>query len=218
MARMISFVLTNVGSKVVLAVTGAVMFLFLIGHMLGNLQIFEGSERLNAYAAFLKSTGELLWGARIVLLVAVALHIVTAAKVTLSNWLARPVGYACKKNIETSYAARTMIVTGPLVFLYVVYHLMMFTWLSTGPGYSPTDVYANVVAAFQMPAISIVYIVAMLVLGVHLYHGIWSMLQTVGIANPRYQWLRRSVAPVVAIVITAGYIAIPVAVLVGIVK
>ena len=218
MTRLIAFLRTNVGSKVVLAATGAVLFLFLIGHMLGNLQIFEGPERLNAYAAFLKSTGELLWGSRLVLLVALTLHIATAVKVTLSNWQARPVGYAFKKNVETSYAARTMIITGPLVFLYVAYHLMMFTWLSTGPGYSPTDVYANVVSAFQVPAISIVYIVAMLILGTHLYHGVWSMLQTVGISNPRYQWLRRSVAPVVAIVIAAGYIAIPLAVLVGIVK
>ena len=152
------------------------------------------------------------------LLVAVTLHIATAVKVTLANWRARPVGYAYRKDIETDYAARTMIVTGPLVFLYVAYHLMMFTWLTTGPGYSETDVYTNVVSAFQVPVISIVYIVAMLILGTHLYHGIWSMLQTVGISNPRYRWLRRTVAPVVAIVIAAGYIAIPVAVLVGIVK
>ncbi len=218
MTRLISFLRTNVGSKVVLAATGAVLFLFLVGHMLGNLQIFEGPERLNVYAAFLKSTGELLWGARAMLLVAVTLHIATAVKVTLANWRARPVGYAYRKDIETDYAARTMIVTGPLVFLYVAYHLMMFTWLTTGPGYSETDVYTNVVSAFQVPVISIVYIVAMLILGTHLYHGIWSMLQTVGISNPRYRWLRRTVAPVVAIVIAAGYIAIPVAVLVGIVK
>ncbi|MBI5723023.1 MAG: succinate dehydrogenase cytochrome b subunit [Planctomycetes bacterium] len=218
MTRIFSFSRTNVGSKVVLAATGAVIFLFLIGHMLGNLQIFEGPERLNAYAALLKSTGKLLWGARIMLLVAVTLHIVTAAKVTLANWRARPVGYTCKKNIETSYAARTMIITGPLVFLYVAYHLMMFTLLKTGPEYSETDVYANVVAAFKMPVISGVYIVAMLILGAHLYHGIWSMLQTVGIGNSRYRRLRRTVAPAVAIVIAAGYIAIPVAVLAGIVK
>jgi len=218
MTRMILFWRTNVGSKVVLAATGAVLFLFLVGHMLGNLQIFEGSERLNAYAAFLKSTGELLWGVRVMLLVAVTLHIATAAKVTLANWRARPHGYACKRDVETSYAARTMIITGPLVFLYVVYHLMMFTLLTTGPGYSPTNVYANVVAAFRMPIVSGIYIVAMLILGTHLYHGIWSMLQTVGVSNPRYRWLRRTVAPVAALAIAAGYIAVPVAVLVGIVK
>ena len=106
-----------------------------------------------------------------------------------------------------------MIITGPLILLYVVYHLMMFTFLTTGPGYSRTDVYANVTAAFRVPAISVVYIVAMLMLGTHLYHGAWSMLHSMGISNPRYRRLRRVAAPVAAILITLGYIAIPLAVL-----
>jgi succinate dehydrogenase / fumarate reductase cytochrome b subunit len=198
-----------------MAVTGVILLLYIIGHLLGNLQIFEGPERLNAYAAFLKSTGELLWAVRIVLLVSLVLHVIASVQVSLASKRSRPAGYAEKKSIETSYAARTMIWSGPLIFLYVVYHLAMFTFLVTGPGYSPTDVYRNEVQAFQVPAISAFYVVAIIFLGMHLYHGAWSMLHTLGASNPRYRVLRRTIAPIVAIAITVGYIAIPIAVLLG---
>jgi succinate dehydrogenase / fumarate reductase cytochrome b subunit len=198
-----------------MAVTGVILFLFVVGHLLGNLQIFAGPERLNAYAAFLKRTGEVLWAVRAVLLVALVLHIVAAVQVSLASKRARPIPYAVKKNVETGYAARTMLWSGPLIFVYVVYHLAMFTFLATGPGYSPTDVYRNEVLAFRVPAISAVYVLAIVFLGMHLYHGAWSMLHTLGASNPRYRVLRRRVAPAVAIAITAGYIAIPVAVLTG---
>jgi succinate dehydrogenase / fumarate reductase cytochrome b subunit len=198
-----------------MAVTGVILLLYIVGHLLGNLQIFEGPERLNAYAAFLKSTGELLWAVRIVLLLSLVLHVIASIQVSLASKRARPAGYAEKESIETSYAARTMIWSGPLIFLYVVYHLAMFTFLVTGPGYSPTDVYRNEVQAFQVPAISFFYVVAIVFLGMHLYHGAWSMLHTLGASNPRYRVLRRTIAPIVAIAITVGYIAIPIAVLLG---
>jgi succinate dehydrogenase / fumarate reductase cytochrome b subunit len=201
-----------------MAVTGVILFLFVVGHLLGNLQIFAGPERLNAYAAFLKRTGEVLWAVRAVLLVALVLHIVAAVQVSLASKQARPIPYAVKKNVETGYAARTMLWSGPLIFAYVVYHLAMFTFLATGPGYSPTDVYRNEVLAFRVPAISAVYVLAIVFLGMHLYHGAWSMLHTLGASNPRYRVLRRRVAPAVAIAITAGYIAIPVAVLAGLIS
>jgi succinate dehydrogenase / fumarate reductase cytochrome b subunit len=215
MGRIGAFWRSLVGKKVIMAVTGVILLLYIIGHLLGNLQIFEGPERLNAYAAFLKSTGELLWAVRIVLLVSLVLHVIASVQVSLASKRSRPAGYAEKKSIETSYAARTMIWSGPLIFLYVVYHLAMFTFLVTGPGYSPTDVYRNEVQAFQVPAISAFYVVAIVFLGMHLYHGAWSMLHTLGASNPRYRFLRRTIAPVVAIAITAGYIAIPIAVLMG---
>jgi succinate dehydrogenase / fumarate reductase cytochrome b subunit len=218
MGRLTAFYSTLVGKKVVMAATGVILFLFVVGHLLGNLQIFEGPERLNAYSAFLKKTGEILWAVRIVLLAALVLHVLASVQVTLASWRARPTGYAEKKSIETTYAARTMIWSGPLIFLYVVYHLMMFTFLTTGPGFSPTDVYRNEILAFRVPAITAVYVVAILFLGLHLYHGIWSMLHTLGASNPRYRVVRRTVAPVVAILITAGYISIPVAVLAGLVS
>jgi succinate dehydrogenase / fumarate reductase cytochrome b subunit len=218
MGRLTAFWRSLVGKKVIMAATGVILFLFVVGHLLGNLQIFEGPERLNAYSAFLKRTGEILWAVRLVLLAALVLHVVASVQVSLASRRARPVAYAVKKSIETSYAARTMIWSGPLIFLYVVYHLAMFTFLVTGPGYSPTDVYRNEVLAFRVPAISAVYVVAILFLGLHLYHGVWSMLHTLGASNPRYRVLRRTVAPAVAIAITAGYVAIPIAVLAGLVS
>jgi succinate dehydrogenase / fumarate reductase cytochrome b subunit len=218
MGRLTAFYSTLVGKKVIMAVSGVILFLFVVGHLLGNLQIFDGPERLNAYSAFLKKTGEILWAVRLVLLAALVLHVVASVQVSLASMRARPIAYAVKKSIETSYAARTMIWSGPLIFLYIVYHLAMFTFLVTGPGYSPTDVYRNEVLAFRVPAISAVYVVAILFLGLHLYHGIWSMLHTLGASNPRYRVLRRTVAPAVAIAITAGYIAIPIAVLAGLVS
>jgi len=213
-----SYCRSNVGQKAVMAVTGAVLFLFIIGHLAGNMQMFAGRERINAYAAFLKNTGELLWVARGTLLLALTLHIIASAQITLANWRARPVGYAFKRDIETTYAAKTMILSGPLILLYVIYHLMMFNFLVTGPGYSQTDVYGNVIKAFQTPAIAGVYILAMLMLGLHLSHGIWSMLHTLGISNPRYHKLRRIVAPAIAAIIAAGYISIPLAALIGVLK
>jgi succinate dehydrogenase / fumarate reductase cytochrome b subunit len=201
-----------------MAVTGVILFLFVVGHLLGNLQIFAGPERLNAYSAFLKGLGEILWAVRVVLLAALILHIVAAVQVSLASKRARPIPYAVKKNIETGYAARTMIWSGPLIFAYVVYHLAMFTFLVTGPGYSRTDVYRNEVLAFRMPAVTAAYVLAILFLGMHLYHGTWSMVHTLGGSNPRYRFLRRTVAPIVSIAITLGYIAIPVAVLAGLVS
>ncbi|HSB81971.1 MAG TPA: hypothetical protein VLM91_24590 [Candidatus Methylomirabilis sp.] len=123
MGRLAAVCRSMVGKKVVLAATGIVLFLFLVGHLLGNLLIFVGREQLNAYAAFLKRTGELLWAARLILLAALILHILASLQITLVNWRARPIDYVVKKDVETGYAARTMIISGPLVFLYVAYHL-----------------------------------------------------------------------------------------------
>lgn len=218
MGRLTAFWRSLLGKKVVMAVTGVILFLFVVGHLLGNLQIFAGPKRLNAYAAFLKGTGEILWTVRGVLLAALILHIVAAVQVSLANKRARPIPYVFKKDIETGYAARTMLWSGPLIFVYVVYHLAMFTFLVTGPGYSATDVYRNEVLAFRMPAVTAAYILAIVFLGMHLYHGAWSMIHTLGGSNPRYRFLRRTVAPIVAIAVTLGYIAIPVAVLAGLVS
>jgi succinate dehydrogenase / fumarate reductase cytochrome b subunit len=205
-----------VGKKVTMAATGVLLTLFVIGHLAGNLLILAGPEAYNAYSHFLKhQVIELLWVARSVLLGSLVLHVVASIQVSLSSRRARPVGYALKKNVETTYAARTMIWSGPLLFLYIVYHLMMFTFLVTGPGYSPTNVYRNVVLSFQVPAISGVYVAAMVLLCLHIHHGAWSMMQTLGAGTPRYRTLRRMVAPALAAAISLGYILIPVSVLLG---
>ncbi|HEY5312582.1 MAG TPA: succinate dehydrogenase cytochrome b subunit [Pirellulales bacterium] len=216
--RFVAFYRTTVGKKVVMAVSGLVLLVFVVGHLAGNLQIFLGAEALNDYAALLRRTPELLWPARIGLLAALVLHLVASVQLVIANRRARPAPYAVKRDIETNYAARTMAISGPFVLLYVIYHLAMFTFLTTGPGYSQTDVYRNVVQAFQSPTISAVYIAAMLLLGLHLYHGTWSLLHTLGVSSPHYRWLRRGLAPVVAAAITAGYISIPLAVLAGVVE
>lgn len=216
--RLAAFYCTTVGKKLVMAVSGLLLFVFVITHLAGNLQIFLGADKLNDYAALLRRMPELLWLARIVLLAALAVHVIASVQLVLANRRARPVRYAVKRDIETNYAARTMAISGPLVLLYVIYHLAMFTFLVAGPGYSHTDVYRNVVLAFQVPSISGIYIAAMLLLGFHLYHGAWSMLHTIGISSPRYRWLRRGFAPTVAIAITAGYISIPLAVLAGVIQ
>lgn len=202
-----------------MAVTGVILVLFIMEHMLGDLLVFAGPEKLNDYSHLLKHTiSEVTWAMRAGLLTSLILHVVAAIQVAAASRQARPVGYALKKDIATSYAARTMRWTGPLLLVYLVYHLMMFTFLTTGPGYSPTDVRHNVILAFQVPYIAGVYIAAMLMLGTHLYHGAWSMLQTLGAGRAKQPALRRAIAPTFAILVTAGYVSIPLAVLAGLVK
>lgn len=217
-SRLAAYYRTTVGKKLLMAVSGVALLAFVIAHLAGNLQIFLGAEKLNDYAVLLRRSPELLWPARLGLLLALAVHVVASAQIVRANRRARPVRYVVKRDIETTYAARTMAISGPLILLYVLYHLAMFTFLITGPGYSHSDVYRNVVLAFQTPAISAIYISAMLLLGLHLYHGVWSMLHTLGVSSPRYYRLRRGLAPVVALAITSGYISIPIAVLAGILK
>lgn len=218
MAQAIYFLRSLVGQKILMALSGLIVFLFAIFHLLANLLIFAGREWINGFAALLEQTGPLLIIAEIVLLAAFLVHIASSVVVTWASWRARPVAYAAKKDIATTYAARTMILSGPLFLVFLVYHVMMLKYLVTGPGYSPTDIYGNLVAAFRVPAISIIYIGAMLLLGYHLYHGVWSMLQTVGLESVRYKRLRLVAAPVVAALVTAGYITIPMAVWIGAIK
>ena len=184
---------TVVGKKVVMAVTGLVLVGFVIAHMLGNLKIFLGAQAIDAYAVFLRTMGEpalpyslLLWAVRIVLLVCVVLHITAAVQLTRMNWAARPQGYDTKKSIATTYAARTMRWSGVILALFIVYHLLHLTAGAVGfrPGaFHDLSVYRNVVAGFSVWYVALFYIVAMACL--HLDHGIWSMLQTLGWNNAR---------------------------------
>ncbi len=218
MAGVRTFYRSLVGKKIIMAVTGLLLLLFVLFHLTANLEIFLGREALNRWAATLDSLGLLLWAARATLLVTFCVHVVAAIQVWWASYRARPIPYQVKKDIATSYAARTMIISGPLILFFLIYHVMMFTFLVTGPGYSRTDVYSNVVAAFQVPSISGVYILTMLILGYHLYHATWSMLHTFGISNPRYQRLRWILSPALAAIVTLGFILIPVAVLTGFIQ
>src|SRR5271156_1612706 len=167
------------GKKIVMAVTGAILFAFVIGHMLGNLQVFEGPGRINAYGHFLHSLGEILWAERIVLLTAVVLHITATVQLALRNKKARPVGYSRKEAINSSYASRTMYCSGPIVLVFIIFHLLQFTagYIHPQSQFIVGDVYHNVVAGFQVWWVSAWYIFAICLLGLHLSHGLWSMFQ-----------------------------------------
>jgi succinate dehydrogenase / fumarate reductase cytochrome b subunit len=216
---------TTVGKKVVMAVTGVVLVGFVIAHMLGNLKIFLGVEAIDTYASFLRTMGEplvpygtLLWVARIILLVSVALHILAAVQLTRMNWAARPRGYETKQSIATTYAARTMRWSGVILALFVVYHLLHFTAGLVGfsPGqFEELKVHHNVVAGFSVWYVSLFYVLAMAALCLHLDHGVWSMFQTLGCNNARMSSVLRGLSRAVALVVFAGFISVPVAVLAG---
>lgn len=215
------FYQATIGKKVVMAVTGLILGGFVIAHLAGNLQIFMGPEALDEYALFLKERPAVLWMARAVLLVAVAAHIVAAVQLTRLKNRARPQGYRRKQNITSSYASRTMMWSGPIVAAFVVYHLLHLTFgvaHPTYPDFEPHRVYRNVVAGFQQPVVAGAYIAAMIMLGLHLYHGLWSMFQTLGINHPGYNLGLRRFAAVTTIIIVAGNISIPLAVLLGFVR
>ncbi len=213
-----SFYASTTGKKAAMAVSGCILFLFVVGHLIGNLQIYEGQDKLNRYAVLLRSMPALLWSVRTALLVMVLLHIWSSVQLAARNIGARPVGYQKKKAAGSSYASRTMYWSGPIILAFVIYHLLDFTFGKVNPHFEPGDVYGNVVASFQVIPVAMFYILAMLLLCLHLYHGLWSMFQSLGIAHPRYTPLLRRGAAVVAILIAAGNISIPVAVLAGWVK
>jgi len=207
-----------VGKKVVMALTGCVLCLFVLGHMLGNLQVYQGAEKLNHYAAFLQGLGAGLWAVRLVLLACVVLHVFSAYQLWRLKLDARPTAYVKKATVATTYAARTMIWSGPIVLAFIIYHLLHFTTGQAHPDFRHGDVYHNVIAGFSNPAASLFYIAANILLAIHLYHGVWSMFQTVGVNHPRYTpWLKR-LSKAYAWVIGLGNVSIPLAVLTGVVK
>jgi succinate dehydrogenase / fumarate reductase, cytochrome b subunit len=207
-----------IGKKAVMAVTGFILFGFVIGHMLGNLQIYLGPEKLDAYAEFLQKTKGLLWGVRLVLLASVVLHVTAAFQLAGLQSKARPQKYVKKASAGSSYASRTMYWSGPILLAFLIYHLMHFTTGQAHPDFQAGMVYRNVVTGFQSIPASLFYIVAMLMLGTHLYHGIWSMFQSLGINHPKYTpWFKR-LAAVAAAVLVGGNVSIPVAVMTGLIR
>jgi succinate dehydrogenase / fumarate reductase cytochrome b subunit len=212
------FYASTVGKKAVMAVSGLILFLFVLGHLVGNLQIYEGPEKLNNYAHFLCSMPALLWVFLITLIFMVLLYIWSSIQLALLKFDARPTGYVKKKATQSSYASRTMYWSGPIILAFVIYHLLDFTFGTVNPHFQEGDVYANVIASFQLVPVSAFYIVAMLLLCMHLYHGLWSMFQSMGFSHPRYTPVLKRSAAVVAILIAAGNISIPVSVLAGLVR
>lgn len=221
----LAFYGSALGKKAVMALTGIMLFGFIVMHMAGNLKIFLGAEAFNHYAEFLRQMGEPmlphgagLWMTRVVLLMAVTLHITAATQLTLQNRRARPVAYKRRKAVQLGYAERTMRWSGYLMAIYVIYHLLHFTVGSVHRDFSAVDPYHNVISAFQFWPVAAVYIVANLLLGMHLYHGLWSLFQSLGLNHPRYNMWRRCFAVTFAMVVTAGFLSVPLAVLTGIVS
>jgi len=209
---------STLGKKFVMAVTGGILFAFVLLHMVGNLQVFLGREQLNSYARLLRVEPLLLWAARLVLLACVGVHIVAAVQLTLHDWSMRPVGYARRRYRSATYAARTMVWSGPIIAAFVIYHLLHFTFGTLHPSFVADDVYHNVVAGFSVWYVSAFYVLAQLLLGLHLYHGMWSLFQTLGVSHASHDAMRRTFASAVAFLIVAGNCSIPVAVLAGLVR
>ena len=204
-----------IGKKVVMAATGVILFGFVLGHMAGNLQLFLGREKFDAYAELLRHTPALLWGVRIALLVSVILHITASVQLAALNQKARPVGYRKKAAVDSSYAARTMMWSGPIIAVFIVYHILHLTLGRGGLPFQEGRVYDNVIAGFRVVPVSIAYIVAMALLGMHLNHGLWSMFQSLGVSNPRYSAGMRRFAKIFSILVVIGFISIPIAVMAG---
>jgi len=215
---------STVGKKIVMAITGLIGVGFVIGHMVGNLQVFEGAEKINAYGRFLHHTvGTELWLVRLVLLAAVILHVVAAVQLTRRAQVARPQGYRQRTPQVSTWASRTIRWGGLLLLVFIVLHILHFT-VRAFPGYQAVDrtgsvdVYANLVTAFRNPWWTLFYVVSMIALGLHLYHGVWSSLRTLGQAKPSTNPLRRPVALALAALIWAGFTVVPVAIFLGLVR
>jgi len=212
------FFSSTLGKKWLMAVTGIILFGFVVGHMLGNLQIYLGQEQLDHYAELLQANKPFLWAFRSVLLFCVSVHIWAAVVIWLRNRSARPVKYKMFQPPGLDYAARTMVWSGPIIALFIVYHILDFTVGTANPDFIKGEVYHNVVASFSNPVIALVYMAACLLLAFHLYHGLWSLFQTFGWDHPRFGWVRRALAIFFSVLVGAGTISIPLAVLTGFVR
>lgn len=220
------FFQSTIGLKITMALSGLVLIGFVIGHMLGNLQVFLGADALNSYATMLHSYPALIWGTRIVLLISVGVHIRSAVILTLRSTSARGKKYSQSGWLGASYATRTMRYGGVILLAFIVYHILHLTMdfglagaeKACPNGGDCVKVYKNVITGFQNPLIAIFYIVAQIFLGLHLTHGIHSMARTFGISNPIWTGRAEKVAIVTGIAITLGNCSIPLAVLLKLVS
>ena len=216
---------STIGKKYVMAITGLIWFGYLVVHLWGNLKIYAGPQFLNDYGAFLRTVGEpffgvsqLLWLARIILIPAFVLHVYAAVQLTTRDIKSRPQRYSVRKNLESTFASRTMIYGGIFILLFVIYHLLDFTFGTVNPSFQEGNIYHNVVASFRVWPVALFYELAMLAVGLHLFHGVWSTFQTLGWNTARTNRLIRNFAAFCAVVLTLGNMSIPLAVLTGVVS
>jgi succinate dehydrogenase / fumarate reductase, cytochrome b subunit len=213
----------SIGRKAVMAVTGLLMVVFLIGHLLGNMTIFKGAAGINAYAEGLHKLAPVVWGNRIVMGLAIILHVILAIQVTLENWAAKPDKYAVSRSLRATFASKNMIWTGIIVAVFVGYHLAHFTFRVAGvtagiDALGRLDVFTMVATAFASVLVAAVYVVAMVAVFLHLTHGIQSLFQTSGLSNalmlPRYGIVGKLLSAIFLI----GFGSIPVVILIGLIK
>ena len=216
LGRIPRFYQTTIGKKIVMAVTGMMLFGFVVSHLLGNLQFYLGRETMNHYAVTLRSMPGLLWPARAGLLLAVILHITASIQLTALKNAARPIGYVKKAAVQASLASRTMMWSGPVVLAFLIFHLLHLTWGTVHPNFQDVHPYENMVIGFQVIPVTIFYVVAVSMLGLHLHHGVWSMFQTVGVNHPRYTPLLKKFSASASILLVLGFISIPIAVAIGV--
>jgi succinate dehydrogenase / fumarate reductase, cytochrome b subunit len=216
MNRALALWRTSVGKKAVMAATGIIMVVYLITHVLANLLVFEGPEKINSYSRFLHGTGGALWAARLVLFVAVVLHIVAAVQLAARRQKARPVGYAAGRDSQVStLASRTIRWGGALILVFLVYHILHFTLGTVHTSFVEGDPYHNVVAGFRSPWVVAFYELALAAVGLHLYHGIWSSGRSLGVSSPSPRPMRRQLALALSVLVWVGFAVIPIAVYTG---
>jgi len=220
MGSLRGFYASMVGKKVVMGVTGLIGIGFVILHSLGNLLVFRGPAAINSYSHFLKSTGELLWSLRIVLIVAVVLHVIAAVQLTRQSRAARPIAYTKRERQVATVASRTMRWGGALLLVFIVLHILHFTTGTIRPAgvFSSEDVYANVVTSFRIWWVALFYVLAMVALGLHLFHGAWSSVRSIGVSPLSPEPLHHRISLAVALLVWAAFTAVPIAVVAGIVR
>ncbi len=222
-----SYFKSSIGAKHIMAVTGLLMVLFLVSHLIGNLLIFAGQDAMNGYAVGLRElgSGSLIWVARLGLIAIVVLHIAAATRLVIINKAARPVPYRVFKPVRSPFYARVMPWTGVIILAYIIYHLMHFTFGVVQPGHFTMvdsagrhDVYNMVIAGFQHPAVVVSYVLATSLLCFHMAHGIPSFFQSLGLTSPKYQSKLKAGGIALSIFLILGFISIPVACLTGILQ
>jgi len=225
MSWIVGFYRSAVGKKAVMAVTGIFLFGWIFAHMVGNLKVFMGPEHFNEYAAWLRTMGApamphsvALWIVRALMALAIYLHIDAATKLTLMNRRARPAAYERRDFVVASYASRTMRWGGVIIALFIIYHLLHLTFGTVHPSFVEGDPYHNVVAGFQVWWVAAFYIVAQLALGLHLFHGLNSMFDSLGLNHVKFNAWRRLFATAFALIIAVGNISIPLLILLGVVR
>lgn len=203
---------SSIGLKILMAVTGVILSGFVLGHMAGNLQVFQGQEAIDAYAKFLRREPAILWMVRLVLLASVIVHIWAYLALTRLNQRARPQGYREKAHKETSFASASMRLTGPVLLAFIIYHILHMTTGTVHSSFREGEVYHNLIDAFSSAVVVIIYVVAMIMLAFHLWHGVWSMFQTLGSSQPRHRSFGRWFATIFTLVVVLGFTAVPLAI------